>query len=625
MSMIESSQASLTVVTSPSLSPGTRFLLGPGRCRIGRRASNDIRLDEANVADEHAKIEHRYGRFIVETLTEGALTSVNREPIRESRRLLPGDTLEIAGTCFLFNLVATSERRLADVQATTQLARPGVEASGSSPRVLATSRFALTTPAAAASAEELRRDFDRLKTAFDAVSTLLSTVDLATLCERMLDAAFRLVPAEHGSVQLRRDDGTLWTAHQRSAGGEPVPTTISKTVVEHLLERREAVLAMDVGADPRFSGAASIQASRFVSLMAVPLLAGDDVLGILYVVNASQVGAFREPDLDLMSAIGVGAGLVLSNRHLYRQLEEALERQVAFNQTLKQTVELRTAELRDKNRQLSKTLTRLKATQDQIIAQEKLASLGTLTAGIAHELLNPMNFVNNFAGIIVEQIDELRGKLDERLAGETWPEGRELLDDIEAGSKAIHKHGARVQQIVAGMRQLSQANGGERTPTNLNGVLSNLVSALQHGEPSEGPRIVTALDPNMAEIHLAVRDVSCALLHVIQNAIQAVQARMAEPPAGWSPEVLIRSEDRRDAVQITVRDRGKGIPQEIRQRVFDPFFTTKPIHQGIGLGLSIAHDVIVKMHGGSIDISSEAGQFTELRITIPRKRRAERT
>jgi two-component system NtrC family sensor kinase len=616
--MSESTQATLTVLASPSLSRGTRFVLGRTRCRVGRGARNEVRIDAPGVAEEHAKIELRYGRFILEVLAGGAPVTVNHEPVPQSRRLLTGDTVELAGTSFQFHL-GVGERVL---EPPSQPTRAEVPAVGT--QVLATSRFALADLVAVVSAEDLRRDYHRIKTAFDAVSTLLNTFDLTALCERMLDAVFELVPAEHGSVLLRKDDGSLWAVRERTDGGQgPVPA-VSQTVVAHVLERKEAVLAMDIGADERFAVADSILDAHVRSLMAVPLLAGDEVLGILHVVSTSRVGAFREPDLDLVSALGVGAGMVLSNNRLYRRLEEALERQVAFNQTLKHTVDERTSELRDKNRALSEAIARLQATQDQIIAQEKLASLGTLASGIAHELLNPLNFVNNFADLVVEGVEELRQRLDERAAAEQWSEVQELLTDIDEGSQAIRAHGRRAEKVVVGMRQLAKAKGGERTPTDLNDVLSNLVNALRHGQPVHGPRLVTVLDPGMQPIDAVIRDLSLALLNILHNALQAVQARMERSAEGFVPEVVVRSEDRGDRVLVVIRDNGDGIPAEIRHRVFEPFFTTKPAGQGIGLGLSLAHDVIVEGHGGSIAIDSVVGEFTALRVTLPRTPRSGR-
>lgn len=615
--MNHESQASLTVVMSACLSPGTRLLVREGTCYIGRDGDNDIRLEEANVADRHAMIERRDDRYIVESLARGARTTVNYQFVRKWRDLHPGDMLEVGGTTFRFDLVA-------DEASTGTSAAPNKQPAATEPTVLATSRFDLTALRAAAGGNTLRRDFDRVTTAFDAVCNLLNTFDLTALCERMLDAAFKLVAAEHGSVQLRGEDGTLWTAHARSvADDEQTSTAISTTVVEHLLEHKEAVLAMDLGADERFADAASIQASHVRSLMAVPLLASDQVLGILYVVNTSTIGAFHESDLDLMSSIGVGAGLVLSNHHLYQQLETALAQQVAFSDTLKRTVDERTQELRDKNHELHETLVRLEQTQEQIIAQEKLASLGALTAGVAHEMLNPMNFVNNFAELIVERVDELRVRLDGGIRPERWPELRELrelLDDIEGGSRTIHKHGARVHGIINGMRQLSRTTGGEHDRAKLDTVVLTLVNALRNGQPVGGPRLTTRLDPRVGELDLVVSDFSSAVLGILHNALYAVKAKAAQAPSGWSPQVWVETKDLGQTVQLTVRDNGHGIPTHLRTRVFEPFFTTKPTDQGIGLGLSIAHDVIAKMHGGSIAIDSEVGEFTEVRMVVPRSR-----
>lgn len=619
-------QGSLTIVSSPSVTPGAHFVVDAHGLKIGRSETNTVRLFEDGVIEEHAIVQRQGARFIVETLNEDSLTTINRIYVHSSRPLYPGDIIQIGQTILRFDL-ARREHEAAEANSQMETLRydQALAYANDTPRdgavVLATSRFFdITQLSKSADVGALRRDFDRVKTAFDAVCALLNTFDLEALCERTLDAVFALVQADRGSVQLRRADDTLWTAHERaSAAAPPISTTISTTVVEHVLEHKEAVLAMDVKSDERFSDAASIRASQVLSLMAVPLLSGDDVLGILHVVNDSKAGAFGEADLDLMSAIGVGAGMVLANNNLYNQLEDALGRQVAFNETLRHKVDERTRELRDKNTELSATLAQLEATQDRVIAQEKLASLGALASGIAHEMLNPMNFVNNFAGLIVDMVGDLRDKLEAE-AGAS-PDVHELLHDIQQASRSVSKHGQRVVQITQGMRQLSNSQGGERTRTQLNGLLLNLVSALRHSEQdplAAEVDIVTQLDPDVGELSLSVGDIGRALLNLLHNALYAVRARAASAPAGWSPEVLVETKDLGERVRISIRDNGAGIPEDIRPHVFDPFFTTKPPDQGIGLGLSIAHDVIVKIHGGELEISSEPDRFTDVSIVIPR-------
>jgi signal transduction histidine kinase len=270
-------------------------------------------------------------------------------------------------------------------------------------------------------------------------------------------------------------------------------------------------------------------------------------------------------------------------------------------------------------RELEQAYERLKRTQAQLVQQEKLASLGALTAGIAHEIKNPLNFINNFAVLNQELSRELREDL---AAGRSPAEIGELVADLELNATKIAEHGKRADGIVRSMLEHSRARGGDRRPVDLNELVSEYVSLAYHGIRAHQSdfecTVETELSPGLPPVELASQEMGRVLLNLLSNAFQAVHAQRKGTSAGtYVPRVRVTTSASPGGVEISVRDNGPGIPGELRERVFEPFFTTKPAGEGTGLGLSLSHDIVVQGHGGRIEVESTPGEGTAFTVWLP--------
>ena len=255
---------------------------------------------------------------------------------------------------------------------------------------------------------------------------------------------------------------------------------------------------------------------------------------------------------------------------------------------------------------------------------EKLASLGQLTAGIAHEIKNPLNFVNNFSAVSVELIDELRealggAHLDSKLRAEI----SEIADTLQGNLDKVVQHGKRADAIVKNMLLHSRQGSGEHRPVDINALVDESLNLAYHGARAEKQgfniTLERSFDPAAGEVDLFPQEITRALLNLISNGFYAATKRKAEANGGdYEPTLAAATKNLGDRVEIRIRDNGTGIPPEVREKLFNPFFTTKPAGEGTGLGLSISHDIIVKQHGGSIEVDTQPGEFTEFRIVLPR-------
>lgn len=289
-------------------------------------------------------------------------------------------------------------------------------------------------------------------------------------------------------------------------------------------------------------------------------------------------------------------------------------------------VEKLAAEVQAKNDKLEDTLDNLRRTQQQVIKQEKLASLGALTAGIAHEIRNPLNFVNNFAALSTELIEELREELDEG-AEENGEVDREYIDeilgDLDTNVKKVNQHGERANRIVEGMLAHSRDEAGHAESVDLNLMVDEYTKLAYHGmrgaDPSFNVDMIKEFDPTVGEVEAIGRDLSRVFLNVVTNACHATQLRRKKSDdPDYFPAVTVSTKGGEDKVQVSVHDNGTGIPDEIVGRIFDPFFTTKAGTGGTGLGLSISHEIIQE-HGGKLEVRTKPNEFTEFVITLPRK------
>ncbi|MBD1814404.1 ATP-binding protein [Microcoleus vaginatus DQ-U2] len=317
---------------------------------------------------------------------------------------------------------------------------------------------------------------------------------------------------------------------------------------------------------------------------------------------------------------------ISDRKHAQESLQKA-------NEELEIKVEERTSQLTHTVEQLQHEIEErqrieenLRAMQNQIVVQEKLASLGSLTAGIAHEIRNPLNFVNNFSEVSAELTDELfeeLGNQGERLEPETKEYIAELLTDLKANLKKINQHGQRADKIVGNMLLHSRGQSGHWEATDINSLLAEYINLAYHGmrakEAGFNITIETDYDNDIGEVNVVPQDIGRVFLNIISNACYAAYKKKQEMGSEFSPLLDVRTRNIGDAIEIRIRDNGSGIKPEVLDKIFNPFFTTKPPAEGTGLGLSISHDVIVQQHLGELKVETEVGNYTEFIIILPQK------
>jgi signal transduction histidine kinase len=297
-------------------------------------------------------------------------------------------------------------------------------------------------------------------------------------------------------------------------------------------------------------------------------------------------------------------------------LDFKLDRTEKVKRTTSILLEETIAELEQKRKAVEDALSELKDTQKQLIHAEKMASLGELTAGIAHEIQNPLNFVNNFSEVSNELIDEMNEELEKG----TVSEAKAIAEDLKQNLEKITHHGKRADSIVKGMLQHSRSSDGQKEPADINNLVDEYLRLAYHGlrarDKSFNATFKTDLDPSIGAVNVVPQDIGRVVLNLLNNAFYAVNEKKQTAPAGFSPTVSLTTKKTRNGVEIRVVDNGKGMPENIRDKVFQPFFTTKPTGQGTGLGLSLSYDII-KAHGGTLEVASEEGKGTEFIINLP--------
>jgi signal transduction histidine kinase len=257
------------------------------------------------------------------------------------------------------------------------------------------------------------------------------------------------------------------------------------------------------------------------------------------------------------------------------------------------------------------------------VQTEKLASLGQLTAGIAHEIKNPLNFVNNFSALSAELIDELNGALKPVvLDGKVRQEIDEITQMLKGNLAKVVQHGKRADSIVKNMLLHSREGSGEHRPADINAIVEESLNLAYHGARAEKAGFNITLqrdfDPSAGMIDLYPQEITRVFLNLISNGFYAATKRKESGDEGFEPTLNATTKNLGNTVEIRIRDNGTGIPLEVKEKIFNPFFTTKPAGEGTGLGLSMSHDIIVKQHGGKIDVDTMPGAFTEFIITLPR-------
>ena len=354
----------------------------------------------------------------------------------------------------------------------------------------------------------------------------------------------------------------------------------------------------DVLTDPEYTFVEAQRLGNFRTVLGVPMLREGIPIGIL-ALTRHELRPFTNKQIELVSTFADQAAIAIENVRLFESIEA-------------------------RTRELAKSLEDLRTAQDRLVQTEKLASLGQLTAGIAHEIKNPLNFVNNFSGVSTELIDELQDVLSGiSIDHKARTEINELTDTLRGNLDKVVQHGKRADAIVKNMLLHSRQGSGEHRPVDINALVEESLNLAYHGARAEKPGFTITLersfDPAAGEADLFPQEITRALLNLISNGFYAATKRKVEANGGdYEPTLAATTKNLGDNVEIRIRDNGTGIPPEVKEKLFNPFFTTKPAGEGTGLGLSISHDIIVKQHGGSIEVDTQPGAFTEFRIVLPR-------
>jgi signal transduction histidine kinase len=455
---------------------------------------------------------------------------------------------------------------------------------------------------------ELRQSLEQQTATSELLSVISrSKFELQPILQSVVDTAARLCRAEQ-SIIYRLEGGVYRFA--AAASGQLIPpayleierqTPISAgpgTVVGRAAMNRRVVLIEDAWTDPLYEKKEDAKIGGVHSMIGVPLMREGEPIGVIGLARTG-VDPFVEREIELVRTFADQAVIAIENVRLF------------------ESVEART-------RELAKSLEDLRAAQDRLVQTEKLASLGQLTAGIAHEIKNPLNFVNNFSGVSTELIDELQDVLSGMSIDQTARTAiNELTDTLRGNLDKVVQHGKRADAIVKNMLLHSRQGSGEHRPVDINALVEESLNLAYHGARAEKQGFTITLersfDPTVGEVDLFPQEITRVLLNLISNGFYAATKRKAEADeVNYEPTLAAATKNLGDSIEIRIRDNGTGIPPEVQEKLFSPFFTTKPAGEGTGLGLSISHDIIVKQHGGSIEVDTQPGAFTEFRIVLPR-------
>jgi predicted ATPase/signal transduction histidine kinase/tRNA A-37 threonylcarbamoyl transferase component Bud32 len=465
-----------------------------------------------------------------------------------------------------------------------------------------------------------------VSTVLKATEALSGEIVLERLLDKLMRFALENAGAQRGLLVMERQ-GRLELVAERSLA-DTSSTLMSaplegnerlcSALVHYVVRTGESVVLDNATAEGRFTTDAYVLRHTTRSVLCTPLITQGKRVALLYMENNLTAGAFTADRLNVLRMLSAQAALSLQNALLYEQLED-------YSRTLEQKVEQRTHELQVKNEQLGQTLGQLRDTQQHLVVQEKLASLGLLTAGIAHELKNPLNFINNFGVLLGDLADDVITCLDthrDRLAPSVHEDLSETLTVMRQNARKIHEHGERADQIINGMLLHSRTSTTKREPAEFNAVLAESITLVKHGLRSGTwdftPEMRVSYDPQLGSVDLVRSEFSRVVINLISNASYALRQKKHALGAAFIPQLDITTRNLGERVEVRIRDNGIGIPKAHLGRVFDPFFTTKPPGEGTGLGLSISHDIIVGKHQGNLRIESLEGQFTEAIIELPR-------
>ena len=428
--------------------------------------------------------------------------------------------------------------------------------------------------------------------------------ELQAVFDVILDKVVQICQADTATLFLYEKGAVRRAARHSGVSDAIMPIVPSaKSGTMRSIATKQIIHIPDYLADPAYleGDGFIVAAAERLGIRAslhVPMLREQEAVGAVTIWR-KEARAFTKKQIDLVANFAAQAVIAIENARLLNELRQ------------------RTADL-------TQSLEDLRGAQDRLVQTEKLASLGQLTAGIAHEIKNPLNFVNNFSAVSIELIDELREALggvhlDTKLRADI----SEIADTLQGNLGKVVQHGKRADAIVKNMLLHSRQGSGEHRPVDINALVDESLNLAYHGARAEKQgfniTLERSFDPTAGEVDLFPQEITRVLLNLISNGFYAATKRKAEANRGdYEPTLAVATKSLGDKVEIRIRDNGTGIPPEVKEKLFNPFFTTKPAGEGTGLGLSISHDIIVKQHSGSIEVDTRPGEFTEFRIVLPR-------
>lgn len=460
--------------------------------------------------------------------------------------------------------------------------------------------------------------------------SISSEIVFEKLLEQLMKILVEIAGAEKAALILEKEGSFIVVAEHTNGNlsigtkalndqKEKIPTAI----VNFVLRTKEEVVLDDAANESIFIADPYIKEKKAQSILCFPLLHQAKVIGALYLENNLTTRAFTPERVEILKLLSAQIATSLENSLLYshqaklsEELQVTNEKLEDYSHNLEKRVYDRTRELNLKNKQLEDTFQQIKEMQKKLIQQEKLVSLGAVTKSIATELRNPLNYIYNFAHLSKNLIDELKSDK------ETAESAKEVVMLLETNLNKINEHSHKADEILTSMMQSSRDIEPVKEPTDINKLIRDYADLVYYSYYKKDPlftiTIETNYDPKVGKVSVYPQNLGRVFYNIIDNACYATDLKKKELRGDFSPIVSINTKDEGDRVVIKIRDNGIGIPKEVLSRIFSPFLTTKPSGKGAGMGLSISHDIIVQDHGGTLDVLSEAGQFTEVAITLPK-------